>query len=161
MIFIRDRSVSDLATVGVDVSVFPRVDALPRKSNVVSDLTLEERVSGVVPAGLDERDSILLTTLDGVAFTDSRATVGVVFFAAALAVLVDRVFPGVIVRAARLLVFVLAVEGVLVWTGAVREATPTVRVEFLPVDTSRAGLEAVEVRGSILLTTLDGVAFAA
>ena len=44
-----------------------------------------------------------------------------------LAVLVDRVLQGVIVRAARLLVFVLAVEDVLVWTGAVREATSTVR----------------------------------
>jgi len=60
--------VSDLAAVGVDVFVFPRVDALPRKSNVVSDSALEERVSDVVPDGLDERGSILLTTLDGVAF---------------------------------------------------------------------------------------------
>jgi hypothetical protein len=127
MIFIRDRSVSDLATVGVDVSVFPRVDALPRTSNVVSDLTVEKRVSGVVPAGLDERDSILLTTLDGVAFADSRVVVGVVFSATALAVLVDDVFPGVIVRVARLLAFVLTVEDVLVWTGAAREATSTVR----------------------------------
>jgi hypothetical protein len=66
MIFIRDRSVSDVATVGVDISVFPRVDALPRTSNVVSDLTVEERVAGVVPDALDGRDSILLTTLDEV-----------------------------------------------------------------------------------------------
>ena len=80
--------------------------------------------------------------------------VGVVLFAEVLAVLVDGVLPGVIVRAARLLVFVLLLD----------EAAPrtsNVTVEFLPVDTSRAGLEVVEVRGSILLTTLDGVAFAA
>jgi hypothetical protein len=116
----------------VDVSVFPRVDALPRKSNVAADLTVEERVAGVVPDGVDGRDSILLTTLDEVARGVSRWAVGVDFVEEIFVVTVDGVFPGIIVREARLLLLLPTVEETRVGTeedggGVFLEATSTVR----------------------------------
>ena len=134
MIFIRDRAVSDRATVAADVSVFPRVDARPRTSNVASDFSVEGRVADVVPDCLDERDSILLTTLDEAALGVSRWAAGVDFVEEIFVVTVVGVFPGIIVREARLLLLLLpTVEEARVWTEeegvcVLLEATSTVRL---------------------------------
>jgi hypothetical protein len=154
MIFIRDRPVSDFATVGVDVFVFPRVDARPRKSNVVSDLTVEERVAGVVPDCFDGRDSIFLTTLDEAALGVLRWAAGVDFFEEILVVTVVGVFCGTIVRDARLLLpptvedvrarteaegvcVLLEATSTVLFTGRDRVALP--RLERLEADEDRAG----------------------
>jgi hypothetical protein len=119
MIFIRDRSGSDRATVAVDVSVFPRVDARPWTSNVASELAAAKECPAAAVSGCrvsrEVRGSILLTTLDEETLAVLCCADGVDFGAEIRVVADEGVLAAIMVREARLLLLPRVED---LWAGA-------------------------------------------